>query len=269
MHPIVVHSCAIVALSLPLARLLRPDIEGAQTGTIEFPDLEPEDFERLCEYAYTGTFTSPKSHLVNACEMDIRRDFFLLSPRMAAWCCCSSGLNLQSRKEGLLRRFLALTFGNIVTGWEIARKAAFSPRDCEKLGLGNRDGDGSLYKAHWREDVGGVLLGYARLYVFADRYLIENLKQCALRRLRAYLVELDIFPVTRSGVTELVRYAYDNQCTHASVARGKMVPLRSMVVEFVALHLHVFNSFAEHEQLLREEGEYAVDLHDTIVQWLL
>lgn len=264
MHPIVVHSCAIVALSLPLARLLRRDIEGAQTGIVEFPDLEPGDFERLCEYAYTGSFTNPKPYLVDACEMDLRKDFFLLSPHIATRF-CSPGLSLEPQKEAPLRRLLSLTFGSMVTEWEIA---AFNLRDCEKLGLGNRDSDDGLYKAHWREDVGGVLLGYARLYIFADRYLIEGLKKCALRRLRAYLVELDIFPVTRGGVVELVRYAYDNQCTDASVGGGQMDPLRSMVVEFVALHIHVFNGFSEHQQLLREGGGYAVDLHNMIVKWL-
>jgi hypothetical protein len=116
---------------------------------------------------------------------------------------------------------------------------------------------------HRRDNVAGVLLAYARLYVFADQYLIEDLKKSAMRGLRTYLLETDIFPLTRGGVIDLIRYVYDSDHTHSS-SEGQ-----PLVVQFIVLHLDVFSDFSEHRQLLREGGDYAMDLHDTIRRWLL
>jgi hypothetical protein len=122
---------------------------------------------------------------------------------------------------------------------------------------------------HRRDNVAGVLLAYARLYVFADQYLIEDLKKSAMRGLRTYLLETDIFPLTRGGVIDLIRYVYDSDHTHSSSEGQPLDPLRKTVVQFIVLHLDVFSDFLEHRQLLREGGDYAMDLHDTIRRWLL
>lgn len=53
----------------------------------------------------------------------------------------------------------------------------------EGLSGGGDDKD-QQHKSNWREDVGGILLDFARLYNFAERYLIQGLKEQVMRILR-------------------------------------------------------------------------------------
>lgn len=73
------------------------------------------------------------------------------------------------------------------------------------------------------------------------------------------------------GVIDLVRYVYHGEYTPAAAAEGgePLDPLRQTVVHFVVLYLNIFSDFAEHKQLLRQGGDYVVDLQRTIMTWLL
>ncbi|KAF1838833.1 hypothetical protein BDW02DRAFT_626889 [Decorospora gaudefroyi] len=263
MIPIVVHSGAIAALSPPLSILLNGPMKEARQNMAEFADLEPEDFERVCEFAYTGgSFTQPKADVFHEGEVNIHEDFFVLHCRLA-WITAAA---LEPRKARLLSHFLCNTFGRV----RRSAKDVFTPADYQQVGMVSKESDVDEHRdRHWKEDVATVLLAYARMYVFAEQYLIEDLKKSVMKRLRKYLVELDIFPLTRSGIIDLVRFVYDSDHTFASVEGDALDPLRKTVVEFIVLHLDAFTNFAEHRQLLREGGDYVVDFHDTIRQWLL
>jgi hypothetical protein len=61
----------------------------------------------------------------------------------------------------------------------------------------------------WKHDITPILLGHAQLYVFAQMYMIVKLKERALGRLCEYLVQLEIYPLTRGPIIELLHYAYN------------------------------------------------------------
>jgi hypothetical protein len=105
--------------------------------------------------------------------------------------------------------------------------------------------------------------------MFTEKYMIYALQERVLESLRKYLVELDIFDFTLNAIIKLVPYIYDNNDIADATDEEEIDPLRETIVRFVVLHLDLLIGFAEHRQLLREGGDYPVDLQDTISEWLL
>jgi hypothetical protein len=71
--------------------------------------------------------------------------------------------------------------------------------------------DGSALAGHiWRHNITPILFGHALLYVFGQQYLIPTLQQIAIRRLCDYFITLDVFPLTRGPVLDLLQYVYNN-----------------------------------------------------------
>jgi hypothetical protein len=223
----------------------------AEEKIAELPDLKPEDFERVCEFAYTGTFTEPKARLLD----EQRFDTGVRLVRMHG---------METQKKNLLLSFLRDPSYTNPSDAEL-RELLESKR--AKL-IGQVEVDPSK-EDHGREDVFNVLMDYARLYMFTEKYMIYALQERVLESLRKYLVELDIFDFTLNAIIKLVPYIYDNNDIADATDEEEIDPLRETIVRFVVLHLDLLIGFAEHRQLLREGGDYPVDLQDTISEWLL
>lgn len=75
-----------------------------------------------------------------------------------------------------------------------------------------------------------VFLAHARLYLFADKYLIRLLKQLALQKLQQTLVRFELYPERINDIIELIRYSYsdDNTLDNGSDE------LRALVILYVA-----------------------------------
>ncbi|KAF2476764.1 uncharacterized protein BDR25DRAFT_375890 [Lindgomyces ingoldianus] len=58
-RPIVVHTGVIANISEPLNRLISGPMKEAQDQRAELPDIEKDDFLRLCEFAYKGNYSLP------------------------------------------------------------------------------------------------------------------------------------------------------------------------------------------------------------------
>ena len=121
----------------------------------------------------------------------------------------------------------------------------------------------------WDQDITQVLLGYARIYMFAQEQLITKLQIDAEAALRNFLRRIDIFPPTRSAVLELVQYVYNSEIVPDRDGGEVMHPLREIVVHFMALHLFAFRDYPPHRELMRRGGDYALDVQDLIAEWLL
>ncbi|KAF2254762.1 hypothetical protein BU26DRAFT_144802 [Trematosphaeria pertusa] len=59
MEPVAAHARAIAALSLYFDRLINGPMREAEERIAELPDVEKEDFMRVCEFAYRGDYTVP------------------------------------------------------------------------------------------------------------------------------------------------------------------------------------------------------------------
>lgn len=62
------------------------------------------------------------------------------------------------------------------------------------------------------EDYTHVFLSHARLYVFADQYVIQPLKALALEELQLTLASYTLYPERTGDIIALIRYAYANTC---------------------------------------------------------
>jgi hypothetical protein len=212
---VTVHSGAIANLSAPLDRAINGHFKEAQENRVRFPDIEVQDFEKICAVAYGAHLPLPEVRTLPASETNIKEDCWVLSARIIG-------------PDSVTMRSSA-----------------------------------------WKQDVTDALLGYARIYMFADEQLIAKLQLDAEAGLRNFLGYIDIYSPTRSAVLELVRYVYNSEMVHDRDDGEVMHPLREIVVHFMALHFSVFRDYAPHRELMRREGNYALDLQDVIAEWLL
>lgn len=58
------------------------------------------------------------------------------------------------------------------------------------------------------EDYTEVFLSHAQMYVFADRYSVENLRRLTLRRLHETLVKFTLYDVRVPDITALLAFSY-------------------------------------------------------------
>jgi hypothetical protein len=112
----------------------------------------------------------------------------------------------------------------------------------------------------WKHEIAPILLGHARLYVFTQMYMIVELKERALGKLCEYLVQLEIYPLTRGPIIELLGYAYDTDNITDREEDVSIDPLREMVLNFIHIHEEVFCNFSDYQKALKMHSEYVVDL---------
>ena len=107
------------------------------------------------------------------------------------------------------------------------------------------------------EDYTPVLLGHARLYIFGEKWGIENLKVLALHKLHKTLTKFTLFESRRRDIVELLRCVYSNENTPD---RGEVVDeLRSLVMLYVCCEAESLTQCSEFMALLGEGGELAED----------
>ncbi|KAH6620374.1 hypothetical protein C7974DRAFT_415584 [Boeremia exigua] len=282
--PIIVHSGAIAALSEPLDRLLNGPFQEAQSNQACFEYIEVEDFEKICAVAYGAALPVPEIRTLPPNAVNIREDYWVLSPRIVG------PDSLTARNNKLTAHVLCATLGDLnnLPGIPDRKDSQAlyenTVDDFHRCGLLNIDDDetqrlpavggtagGTVPPRNptWNQDVSSALLGYARIYLFSDEHLITQLQKDAEAGLRGFLARLDIYPPTRAAIVELIQYVYDGEIVPDRADGEAMHPLREMVVKFMALHLSAFGGFAPHTELVRRGGDYAVDLHEVTVEWLL
>jgi hypothetical protein len=276
-----------------LERLVNGPFKEAQENVARFPDIEVEDFEKICEVAYGGPLRASAIHTIDPSQLDIKKDFWVQSKRI------DGASSFVTRNNRLTAHVLHAVFGDlnevlVPTSATLFNNTVENYLECGLLkdllypsdGWGaNTEGQPSveqivkvdkdqLSQPHrcvntWKQDVSGVLMGYSRIYLFAEKYLVTSLQEDAEAGLQKFLVSLDIYRPTRSSIIELIQYVYNDEVIPDGGDEEAMHPLRKMVVHFVALHPSAFRDFPPHRDLLRREGEYAVDLQDVIGEWLL
>ncbi|KAF2132122.1 hypothetical protein P153DRAFT_394293 [Dothidotthia symphoricarpi CBS 119687] len=242
-EPVVVHLGAIAALSPSLDCLVNGSMKEALENIARLPELEVEDFERICEFAYRDNYTDPEPDIIDDTDDN---NSTLLSPSIAQ-IVITGGISRQ-----YVHTFITLGFGQ----WSAAR-AVISPWSGQE---------------HWEVDVSDVLMAHARLYTFAEKYMIYKLKHLALHRLHQFLVSLPVNTLTRAAVVDLLVFVYDNNNTADRIYNSEheheaVDPLRNLVVKFMLIHLDAFRGFPEYRKFMEQGGQYAIDLQDDFVQW--
>lgn len=283
--PVIVHSGAISALSAPLDAAINGGFREAQENRVRFTDIEVEDFEKICAVAYGAELPAPEVCKLPASEVNIKNDCWVLGPRiigpdsvvtrnnkLTAHVLCATIGDLNDLPNVPCRTGSKALYDNSVDDYSRC-KFLDPPDEDSLLILQDLFGDSQEVQVQrhptWDQDITQALLGYARIYMFAQEQLITKLQIDAEAGLRNILGRIDIFPPTRSAILELVQYVYNSEIVLDRDEGEVMHPLREIVVHFMALHLFAFRDFLPHREMMRRGGDYALDLQDVIAEWLL
>ena len=283
--PITVHSGAISALSAPLDRAINGHFKEVQENRVRFPDIEVGDFEKICAGAYGAELSLPDVRKLPPSQVNIKEDCWVLSPRIVG------PDSVVTRNNKLTAHVLCATIGDLNDLPNVPAKTGSKalydnsvddysrckfldpPDEGNLLVLQDLFGDSQEVQVQrhptWDQDITQALLGYVRIYKFAQEQLITKLQIDAGGGLRNFLGRIDIFPPTRSALLELVQYVYNSEVVPDRDDGEVMHPLREIVVHFMALHLFAFRDFPPHREMTRRGGDYALDLQDVIAEWLL
>lgn len=218
--PITVHSGAIAGLSEPLNCVVNGAFQEACNNVARFPEITVDDFERICAILYQSSLPASEPVFLDPATFNIAEDFWILSPKI------QSRRSMQIRNNRLTAHYLYTCFGDLNT--HFGTKAAtlgrdrwdntvddysavnlLDPNDYPKKPLQNVEPSIKQLQRQeserppvqgWNQDVSGILMSYARRYIFADKYLIDSLKRDMERELRVALLQLDVYRPTRPGI---------------------------------------------------------------------
>lgn len=207
--------------------------------TVEFEDIDADDFFRICEFAYTGNY-SPPMPVGETSGKFVLAEYFVQRSSESAWRGHTTPRNSSSVKS--------MDFY-----FNFKRKYPKASRYQKSGKIYSQDHTEALHRTldiQTDQDLTPVFLGHARVYSFADKYNIHSLQSIALQKLYE---TLDGFHLSRDrigAVIELIRYTYQN--TQESFAE----PLRDLVAKYVAIKIDVIGLSADFYSLLREGGEF-------------
>ena len=86
------------------------------------------------------------------------------------------------------------------------------------------------------EDYADVFLGHARLYVFANNYLIHELKTLALENLHETLKNFELYSYRTGDIISLICYVYGNTQIPDD---GKTEPMRALLAEYISFEIDI------------------------------
>jgi hypothetical protein len=101
-----------------------------------------------------------------------------------------------------------------------------------------------------------VFLAHARLYVLAEKYLIEPLKELTLYKLHKTLLSFSLYLSRVNEILELARYVFCNEYTPDITGDGKGDELRRLVVEYIVCEIDTIGKTRAFFDLLEEGGSF-------------
>ena len=117
-------------------------------------------------------------------------------------------------------------------------------------------------RAAWR-NFGPVFQGHARLYVFADKYCINDLKSLVLHKLHAILDGYAAVLLNMLPIIELIKFVFDNENTPD--LENEVEPLRGLLGHYAATQLDGIRASRPFRDLLEGGGPF-VSLFWSIIQ---
>ncbi len=209
-------------------------MKEANEKKARFAELELEDFERICEFAYRGDYTPPTWQTFPDFENSDSKKRAIQPtgpPRLVSLFRCVKDLSSKSLRDANLS--------------SLAPGGNYCPS----------------------QDFGPTFLAYARLYVFAEQYMVNDLKELTLRKLHLVLRSFQLYTTSSPAILELARFAYNDDYTSDHGNSKPIDKLRQLVVQFIGMHVQHFNSLEDHRSLMLRQGEYSGDLLDALHKW--
>lgn len=182
--------------------------------TLEAED--PETFFRFAQYLYTRDYTDPASSIDLAagswedhhdCAVVQRQPMPILSSRAAETLVASS-------VTGFLVVYGALE--EDAEAWEKSTSKVFPMIDPVKA-MGQCSSPHANYSP--------VLMGHAKVYIFAEKYEIEGLADLAMKKLHMALCTFQLYSERIADISKLLRFV------HLNISDAED-PLRALVMEY-------------------------------------
>jgi hypothetical protein len=139
--PITVHEAAVAQQSPALAALMQGEMSESIAGEARWEDVDKGTFARFIQFVYTGDYSAPQSGVVDVSDQHAHRD---LQTKIA-------------RRVEYFTRFSSLSYPTPKTQSNMAKAS-------DSLGEMNSK----------------VLLAHASLYVLAEKWGVDTLKQLVL-----------------------------------------------------------------------------------------
>lgn len=258
-----VHAGIVTIQSQALRALVEGPMEEGQAGCVVWKDVEESTFNMFAQFMYTGDYSPPlHSYDKDADDTAIKflaefkpesdesddgvrpRIRIVKHPRKRASTKIPGPAQSDDDEESepLTKRFEDLIFP-IPTKAELVRnqRANMVPS----------------------EDYTPVLLGHARLYVFANKYCVEVLEALALSKFHETLRSFTLYEARYEDLQELIVYVYENTVSYTVVN-----PLRDMAVRYVAYEAKAWMTSKPGITTLEECGGFAVDLVAVLLERL-
>lgn len=101
-----------------------------------------------------------------------------------------------------------------------------------------------------REDYSEVFLGHARLYVFADKYDIQTLKEFTIEELHATLAVYTLYQERTGDIVRLLRYVYAN----TAETKSGVEDLRTLLTQYMEVEIDTLIKDEDLQGLMIEDG---------------
>lgn len=269
---VTVHSSALAGLSPSLNALINGEMIEAKTRHVDWSEVDVDTFARLCEFAYLRNYTPPTFRLVDGRSPMEATKLAKGKPKR----------NKRSSKAYYdepipvdaaepepepmpepapeLEPEVPYTERNIWTG---QLRDAFT----RSLVIPSTQSDNVDYNftppentGSW-EDFTPVFVQQARLYVLADKYGIESLRQLILSKLYQTLKSFKLYNTGVTGIIEFVRFVYLNTPPNYG---NQIDAMRNLVTRYVVSVLGQIGESECFQELLEDGGPFVSDFWHTI-----
>lgn len=231
----------------------------AHDGVAVLDDVEADTFVGFCEFAYTGDYRSRMTER----EPEIVTDDPAPTPREEEyaeaapdWEEPAPAIEAATVSEGYWgytnsgkKKYKTQT----IQIWNDFLSLTYKTPPClvsdEKSTLVNGE-NASALKAIIS------LLYHAKIYVFAEKYLIDNLRMLCLRKLHAALRDFDLTLQTSGLILEVLEFTYAQ--TERKESRDD--ELRMLIIHYAACKGEILKQNPNLRSLLEANGEMACDL---------
>ncbi|KIW76344.1 hypothetical protein Z517_11090 [Fonsecaea pedrosoi CBS 271.37] len=271
--PFYMHGGLATKLSDPMAALLGGGMVEAKNRYAVLKDADEDTFVRVIQFAYTGDYAvaEPKSDSVpstadndddippEAPEETVSYEDYSAAEPAQSWDFPSGGFS-RKKKGRKNNAFFAEAFED--------------PGSLNERSKGKQAWDSFKTKAHlketmcWDPEVNedqhqnytSVFLCHAKLYTFADQYLIEPLRELVLQKLRLTLSRFKLHQQRVGDVVELLKYTYAN----TPCRDPKIDQLRDLISDYLVCHIEKIVHHEEFFKLL-DNGDVAKDFLPKLV----
>lgn len=274
-------------------------------GVAELPDVEPEIFALLLEFAYTEGYKAATaatsqyvpeeiisaSYFCSACSKKTQEPSETMFPYCSEICkkadktrgphhqyCVTCG----EVSEQMSMRYLCAhvcdgcrsieAFTKLVAKREDARRDSklriFHHQDYPALGLSHDALRDSLLTLQPTDLPTSEFSIHSKLYVVADKYMIDSLKELCLHKLQRDLGAFKPDARIAKEVAALLTYTYEHTSNSDDPAPNSGCRLRELVIAYASSRVEHLAQYDDFDNMLFGGGRLVVDLFDASVKRL-